>query len=229
MEQIKIPDDGGIALRHSMQSDFGVAQKYGGWWSGKMAYTIWTNGVFSPAATQLLKDGTSAHTLITANVSHASVLAAGDSDPTLASADIALGQPNAADCIHSPLLKWVEVTSAGYTRYDTAEFFDAFRKRNALFTNASGVFADPCAQHVLAMMLAFARQILPSHRDQLTDHSWHYDERRANSRLITGQTVLLLGFGAIGRRLAELLAPFGVKLLAFRRQSTAAKGVELIT
>ncbi|NBV85749.1 MAG: D-2-hydroxyacid dehydrogenase, partial [Verrucomicrobia bacterium] len=46
--------------------------------------------------------------------------------------------------------------------------------------------------------------------------------------LISGQTVLLLGFGAIGRRLAQLLAPFGVKLLAFRRQSTAPEGVELV-
>ena len=193
-----------------------------------MAYTIWTNGVFSPSATRLLKDGTSGHTLVTASVSHASVLAAGNSDPALASADIAFGQPDASDCLNSPQLKWVEVTSAGYTRYDTTEFFDAFRKRNAVFTNASGVFADPCAQHILAMMLAFARQILPSHRDQLTDRSWHYDERRANSRLISGQTVLLLGFGAIGRRLAQLLAPFGVKLLAFRRQSTAPEGVELV-
>ena len=37
------------------------------------------------------------------------------------------------------------------------------------------------------------------------DRSWHYDERRYESRMLTGQTVLLLGFGAIGRRLAARL------------------------
>ncbi len=193
-----------------------------------MTLSIWTNSAFNPAATQLLHEGTRAHKLIVASTSSASVLVAGASDPTLALADIAFGQPNPADCLSNAGLKWVEVTSAGYTRYDTPEFFEAFKKKGAAFTNASGVFADPCAQHVMAMMLAFARQILPSHRDQLTDHSWHYDERRYHSRLLTGQTVLLLGFGAIGRRLAELLAPFGVRLLALRRQSMAVSGVELV-
>jgi phosphoglycerate dehydrogenase-like enzyme len=120
------------------------------------------------------------------------------------------------------------VTSAGYTRYDTPEFREAFRARGSMLTTASGVFADPCAQHVLGMMLALGRNLLPSHRDQLTDHSWHYEERRYESRLLTGQTVVLLGFGAIGRRLAELLAPFGMKLYAVRRSVRSEAGVHII-
>jgi phosphoglycerate dehydrogenase-like enzyme len=97
-----------------------------------------------------------------------------------------------------------------------------------MLTTASGVFADPCAQHVLAMMLALGRNLLPSHRDQLTDHSWHYEQRRYDSRLLTGQTVVLLGFGAIGRRLAELLAPFGMKIFAVRRSVRSETGVHVI-
>jgi len=194
-----------------------------------MSLTIWTNSIFSPAATELLREGVRGHALITSPLSSASVLAVGASDESIASADIALGQPSPADCLRHPQLKWVEVTSAGYTRYDTREFFTEFGARGGAFTNASGVFADPCAQHVLAMMLALARQILPSHRDQLTDHSWHYDERRYHSRLLTGQTVVLLGFGAIGKRLAELLAPFGVTLYAVRRNALQTHGVEIIS
>jgi phosphoglycerate dehydrogenase-like enzyme len=97
-----------------------------------------------------------------------------------------------------------------------------------VFTNACGVFADPCAQHLLAMVLAFGRQLLPSYRDQLTDQSWHYAERRYDSRLLTGQTVVLLGYGAIGRRFAELLAPFRVKVYALRRTGRAETAVEVI-
>ncbi|RFC45966.1 MAG: Phosphoglycerate dehydrogenase [Verrucomicrobia bacterium] len=193
-----------------------------------MSLTIWTNEIFAPAALQLLEKGTSGHRLLSAPRASASVLNAGASDPGFALVDVAFGQPSLADCFENKRLKWVEVSSAGYTRYDTEEFGAAFRARGAAFTNASGVFADPCAQHVLSMMLAFARQILPSYRDQITDHSWHYDERRYHSRLLTGQTVLLLGFGAIGRRLAELLAPFGVRLLAYRRRALAAAGVEIV-
>ncbi len=194
-----------------------------------MGFTIWTNSIFSPAATQLLQQGTLAHTLVTSRTASASVLSGGQKDDSLMEADIALGQPNPEDCLANPRLKWVEVTSAGYTRFETAEFFEGFKARAGVFTNASSVFADPCAQHVMAMMLALARQILPSHQDQLADQSWHYDERRYHSRLLTGQTVVLLGFGAIGRRLAELLAPFGVKLYALRRQSGGVPGVTMLS
>ena len=105
---------------------------------------------------------------------------------------------------------------------------EALRARGAILTTSSGVFADSCAQHVLAMMLALGRQLPQSLRDQWTDRSWHYTERRYDSRLLTGQTVLLLGFGAIGRRLAELLAPFGMTLLALRRQTRSERAVRVI-
>lgn len=193
-----------------------------------MSLTIWTNSKFNSAVTQLLHEGTRAYRLVTAATTSTSVLAAGAPDPALATADIAFGQPDPADCLRQPRLKWVEVSTAGYTRYDTPEFLEGFRARGAAFTNASGVFADPCAQHVMAMMLAFGRQLLPSHRDQLTDRSWHYEERRYHSRLLTGQTVLLLGYGAIGRRLTELLAPFGLTLYALRRQTRSETGVRIV-
>ncbi len=189
---------------------------------------IWTNAKFSDADTRLLVEGTRAHTLIFAQAASASVLDAGKPDPDLPRADIAFGQPDAAQCLALPKLRWVEVTTAGYTRYDTPEFQEAFRARGAAFSNVSEVFADPCAQHVLAMMLALGRRLLPSYRDQITDGSWHYAERRYDSRLLTGQSVLLLGFGAIGRRLAELLAPFGVKITAVRRQTRSERGVRII-
>ena len=193
-----------------------------------MSLTIWCNAKFNPVATQLLADGTRGHRFIAAPSASNNVLQAGESDATMAEADIAFGQPAATDCLRHERLRWVEVHSAGYTRFDTPEFMETYRRRGTIFTNASAVFADSCAQHVLAMMLALGRQLPQSHRDQLTDHSWHYTERRYDSRLLTGQTVILLGFGAIGRRLAELLAPFGVTLLAVRRQTRSVRGVRII-
>ena len=193
-----------------------------------MSLTIWTNSIFSETATEILRAGTRAHRLITSTQASASVLAVGASDESLREADVALGQPNPEDCLHHGRLKWVEVTSAGYTRFDTPRFFEGFSARGGRFTNASGVFADPCAQHVLAMMLALGRQLLPSYRDQLTDHSWHYEQRRYDSRLLTGQTVVLLGYGAIGRRLVDLLRPFGMTVYAVRRSGRSEEGVLVV-
>ncbi|MDO8539866.1 MAG: D-2-hydroxyacid dehydrogenase [Opitutaceae bacterium] len=190
--------------------------------------TIWCNAKFSESDTQLLVEGTRAHQLVFSAEASSSVLVAGRPDPLLPSADVAFGQPDAKQCLACERLRWVEVTTAGYTRYDTPEFREGFSARGARFSNVSQVFADPCAQHVLAMMLALGRRLPDSHRDQLADHSWHYAERRYDSRLLTGQTVLMLGFGAIGRRLAELLAPFGMTLLAVRRQIRSERGVRII-
>ncbi len=193
-----------------------------------MSLNIWCNGKFSAEATRRLQEGTQEHRLLLSATASASVLVAGALDPELENADIAFGQPDAVHAQRCPRLRWVEVTSAGYARYDTPQFREAFQARGAAFTNASQVFADPCAQHVLAMMLALGRQLLPSYRDQLGDHGWNYERRRYESRLLTGQTVLLLGFGAIGRRIAQLLAPFGMKIYALRRSVKSELGVHII-
>jgi phosphoglycerate dehydrogenase-like enzyme len=189
---------------------------------------IWCNGKFDEAAMRRLREGVGGHRLVLAADAKASVLAAGSSDPALAEADIAFGQPAPADCLRSARLRWAQLSSAGYTRFDTAELRENFRGQGKALTNSSTVFADPCAQHVLAMMLALGRSLLASHRDQLTDHSWHIEEHRRATRLLTGQTVLLLGFGAIGRRLAELLAPFSCTLYAVRRQTRSEHGVRIV-
>src|SRR4051794_908252 len=153
-----------------------------------MSLTIWCNEKVGDSDTQLLIEGTRAHKLTFSAQTSASVLDAGKPDPLLASADVAFGQPDAGQCLANPRLRWVEVTTAGYTRYDTPEFQEAFRARGAIFSNVSEVFADPCAQHVLAMMLALGRRLLPSYRDQLSTKGWEYAQRRYDSRLLTGQT-----------------------------------------
>jgi phosphoglycerate dehydrogenase-like enzyme len=193
-----------------------------------MNLTIWCNGKFSEAATEQLVAGTRQHRLVMSPEASASVLVAGRPDPTLGEADVAFGQPDADQCLILPRLRWVEVTTAGYTRFDRPEFLEAFRDRGSTFTNMSSVFAEPCAQHVLAMMLALSRELLPSHRDQLTDRRWEYSQRRYDSQLLVGQTVLLLSFGAIARRLVELLAPFRMKVYALRRRAYSEPGVHIL-
>ncbi|HXA80513.1 MAG TPA: D-2-hydroxyacid dehydrogenase [Opitutaceae bacterium] len=193
-----------------------------------MSLTIWCNAKLPDAAEQMLREGTRGHRLIFSSTMLGDVLAVGKADPTLAEADVAFGQPDAEECMRYSRVKWIEVISAGYTRYDREDFRLAVRARGGAFTNASSVFSEPCAQHALAFMLALGRNLFPSHRDQLTDHSWQYGERRRDAQLLTGQTVLMLGFGAIGRRLAELLAPFRMQVYAVRRQARSEPGVRII-
>jgi len=189
--------------------------------------TIWCNAQFSEDARRILEAGTRGHRLIQ-STGEVSVLAAGGRDPRLDEADIAFGQPEAGQCARSEKLRWVAVTSAGFARYDNEPFREALRRRGAALTNASSVFAEPCAQHALAMMLALGRRLPAANAEQLGERRWLYAELRSESRLLTGETVLMLGFGAIGRRLAELLAPFRMKVFAVRRKTYSEAGVHVI-
>ena len=194
-----------------------------------MSMKIWCNAGFSPAAMAILEEGTKAHELIMAKDAKPSSLLPGELDPAMLEADIVLGQPDEQQSLASENLKWIEVTSAGYTRYDTPEFKETLRDHGAVFTNMSAVFADPCAQHLLAMMLALSRQLPASWEDQQRlEPAWEYYGRRAVSTLLTGQTVLILSYGSIARRLVELLKPFGMKIYALRRRTYSESGVHVI-
>jgi len=193
-----------------------------------MSLTIWCDQQFSPEAEELLRAGAAAHRLVRPKAVKTTAALKVAVPPEVDAADIVFGQPPPDSLLTLPGLRWAQVTTAGYTRYDTPQFREGLRARGGVFTNSSSVFCDPCAQHVMAMILALGRQLLPSFRDQLTDQSWHYTERRYHSRLLTGQTILLLGFGAIARRLVELLQPFGCKIYALRRQARSELGVHII-
>jgi Phosphoglycerate dehydrogenase and related dehydrogenases len=195
-----------------------------------MSLTIWCNAKLADRAEARLREALKAggHRLVEAKVANASVLAGGERDEGIAGADVAFGQPAVEDCFRCERLKWIALTAAGYTRYDREDLKEALRARGGALTNASAVFADPCAQHVLAMMLGLARRLPESLDAQRGARTWDYHERRAASRLLTGQTVLMLGFGAIGRRLAELLAPFRMRVMALRRRTRSESGVRII-
>jgi len=196
-----------------------------------MSLTVWTNHGFRPEALELFRQGLVAagHRLIHSPKASASVLAAGESDPWLAEAEVAYGQPALNDVLHSPRLRWVALSTAGYTRYDHDDFRAAMTARGLPVTNASAVFADPCAQQMLAGMLALARNLPEQLRNQDGPRAWRYLEDRFTNRVLTGQSVLLLGYGAIGRRLAELLAPFGGRVTAYRRTPRGDEGVAVVT
>ncbi|AOS44505.1 Glyoxylate/hydroxypyruvate reductase A [Lacunisphaera limnophila] len=156
------------------------------------------------------------------------VLAAGGADPTLEEAEVAFGQPDIAQAMACPRLKFIELSSAGYTRYDRGDFRTNMQGRGVAVTNASQVFADPCAQHVLAQMLALERNLPVQLRNQDGPREWRYLEDRFTNGTLTRRRVLLLGYGAIGRRLAALLQPFGTQVSAYRRTPGAEAGVTMV-
>ena len=187
--------------------------------------TIWTNARLTEQGRDVLTGAIQAHRLIFDEES---------SEPTASphrqaqEADIVFGQPDPKDLIASSKLRWVHISTAGYSQYDTPDLRPALIARNIPLTKSSAVFCEPCAQHVMACLLADARQVCQAYDQQLNDRGWPQFELRNNCQLLENQTILIVGFGTIGKRLAELLAPYPVRVIGFRRTPAPESTIPVI-
>jgi phosphoglycerate dehydrogenase-like enzyme len=163
---------------------------------------------------KLLRDGIAPHHL----------RLPGEGPATLAQASVIVGQPEVEDVRKAERLRWLHVTSAGFTRYDTPEFRAAAKARGLIVTNSSSVFAEACAEHLLAFMMAEARQLPVALRRDGTSSA-----ARNTCVCLREQTAVILGYGAIASRLVELLAPFHMKITAMRRHPRGDEGVATVT
>jgi phosphoglycerate dehydrogenase-like enzyme len=189
---------------------------------------IWTNTKFPHDVTEMLLAQTKPNELVFAEQTSSLNLVNAPPDQRLIEADIAFGQPDANQLLQLKRLKWVHLTTAGYTAYDRSDLRESFQTRGVALTTSSGVYDEPCAQHVLAMMMAFARQLPQSWADQSTRREWPAAHRRANSFLLKGQHAALCGYGAIGRRLGELLSPFSMRITGLRRTPSGKESMRTL-
>ncbi len=109
----------------------------------------------------------------------------------------------------APRLAWVHSASAGVERVLTP----AGRSRDLVITNARGVFSGPIAEYVILMMLAVSRR-LPQLLELQRERTWQPLEGAE----LRDVTLGIVGYGSIGRAIAEVAAPFGTRIVAIRRR-----------
>ena len=114
-----------------------------------------------------------------------------------------------------PRIGWVQLPWAGVDAF--APSISA--RRATLFTSARGSFAEPVAEHALALTLALTR-FLPR---RIIATSWD-DEQLGVS--LFGRRVVIVGAGGIARQLIGLLEPFRTHIAVVRRGSAAVDGAD---
>ena len=110
----------------------------------------------------------------------------------------------------TPRLKWIQTMSAGVDRMP-----EDIMKSPVRVANASGLHGTPMAEVVLQMMLMFAKDA-PSCFQMKQRKEW----KRYTPKVLRGQTVGILGLGAIGKEIARLCKAFGMTVLGIHRSST---------
>ena len=177
----------------------------------------------------MLRAGTNGHQLVFPQKPISSVLAGPEPDPQFTTVDVAFGQPDPQAIAEAPNLKWIHVSSSGITRYDNPKFRAQMAERKIAVSNSAGVYNDACAVHVFSFMLAQARNLPLALKSRIANGASEWHALRGSSTTLRGQTVLILGFGAIGKRLLELLRPFEMNVIAYRRKARGDEGVPVVT
>lgn len=98
-------------------------------------------------------------------------------------------------------LRWLHVAAAGVDKL----LFPELVASEVVVTNARGIFDRAMAEFVLGSILAVAKDIHRSH-DLQSARKW----QRRETRLISAETALVVGTGAIGRETARLLRVAGM-------------------
>jgi phosphoglycerate dehydrogenase-like enzyme len=179
-------------------------------------YRIWTEFKWNRVSPELREATLAQHEFVTGA-------------ENLKTADIIFGNPDPAALKSATELQWIQLTSAGHSQYDGDDVKVLFKERGITMTNSSAVYAEPCAEHLFAMILGLARRLPQATEDQSGAKQWNQKDQRERPYLLKNQKVLLLGFGAIARRLAELLQPFDMQISALRRHPSQEKNVTIIS
>ena len=110
-------------------------------------------------------------------------------------------------------IRWIQVYSAGVER---CVALPAMRERGILLTNMQRVAGPVMAEHVLAMMLAFARG-LHFYIPERMEGRWTRDFPEPGRMLtLEGKTVLVVGLGGIGTEVASRAHALGMRVVATR-------------
>lgn len=129
----------------------------------------------------------------------------------IATADGLIGLCNPDLLAAADNLRWIQLMSAGVEKcVGLPEFAD----RKPLLTNMQRITAPVIAEHVIAMMLALARDL-----DQFINFQRSGEWRRdatANMQVISGKTMLVAGLGGIGTQTAMRGHALGMTITATR-------------
>ena len=102
-------------------------------------------------------------------------------------------------------LKWIQSSAAGMDHCLVPSVIDS----DIVVTSASGVLADQVAEHCLALMTGVLRNLPAFFRAQQ-----QREFIRLPTRDLHHATVGIVGFGGVGRRIAEVISPFRARIVA---------------
>jgi len=121
----------------------------------------------------------------------------------------------------APKLALIQSISAGLDQYSR----ESLSAAGIRLASAQGVNERAVAEHAIALILALARQI-PQARDNQTARRWRgmISDIASREDELGGKTLVIVGMGRIGSRLAALAKAFDMRVIGTKRDTSRGKG-----
>ncbi len=128
-------------------------------------------------------------------------------------ADAVLGFCNAELLAKGTKIRWIQAFGAGV---ESCVAVPALRERDILLTNMQKIAGPVMAEHVMAMTLAFARE-MPRHGRSQSEGRWQPGAQDGDRAfMLSGKTMFVAGLGGIGMEVAQRAHAFGMNVIATR-------------
>lgn len=125
----------------------------------------------------------------------------------------------------APRLKIVANVARGHDNLD----LELMARRGVWATNAGDAFVESTADATLALILAVTRRVVEADRFVRQGEWSGFQPGRWDGMLLSGRTLGILGYGAIGRAVRRRAEAFGMRVIFHRRKVTpdsAQRGLE---
>jgi phosphoglycerate dehydrogenase-like enzyme len=159
-----------------------------------------------------------------AAITYLADLAPGERAPALAAADALLARNTATElqpgeAAHLRDMRLIQFVTAGIDYVPLGDL-----PPDIPVASNGGGYAEPMAEHGLAMTLAALKRLFTEHGKLVAGQ---FDQFRPN-RMLAGSTVGIVGFGGIGMATARLMRALGAKVHAINRRGTTEAPVDWI-
>ncbi len=114
-------------------------------------------------------------------------------------------------------LRWVQLCSTGFSDNMTPEILNG----RVILTNSPGIHTIPISESVLAAVLDHAKRLGQRRVDQ-KEKKW----RQLICEDLEGQTILLVGLGNLGKRVASLCKAFDMRVIGTKRRVEPVPNVD---
>ena len=129
---------------------------------------------------------------------------------------------------NSPQLKYIGCTATGYNNIDV----EAAADLGIAVTNIPAYSTDAVAQHTIALMLELSNHV-GLHNASVQEGQWSDNEYfcywKKPVTLLTGKSLGIIGYGAIGSRVAQIARALGMEINIFSQDPAGAMKSDFVS